>query len=92
MKIGGKYIPLRFIHVWFFHRPATNPAGFYFQPEKDAPMQKEQEQQKTIVTRVPPTLATEVEKAAAKELLSVSSFVRRLLLIAVSAEGHKRAA
>jgi hypothetical protein len=46
---------------------------------------------KIVSTRVPSSLALEIEKAAAQELLTVSSFVRRLLLLAIKA-GQNRAA
>ncbi len=41
---------------------------------------------KTVACRVPATLATEIEKAAAQELMSVSTYVRRLLLLAIRNE------
>jgi hypothetical protein len=47
-----------------------------------------QEEQKIIVNRVPATLADEVARAAQRELLSVSSYVRRLLLTCTGRGGH----
>jgi hypothetical protein len=46
-------------------------------------MQTEEDRQKIIATRVSTTLAIEVEKKAAEEMLSVSCYVRRLLAAAV---------
>ena len=46
-------------------------------------MQTEEERQRTITTRVSTTLATEVEKKAAQEMLTVACFVRRLLAAAI---------
>jgi hypothetical protein len=46
-------------------------------------MQTEEDRQKIIATRVSTTLATEVEKKAAEEMLSVSCYLRRLLAAAV---------
>ena len=48
--------------------------------------------QKTVATRVPADLAAQIEQAAAKELMSVSTFVRRLILLAIRAEQDRRAA
>jgi len=50
------------------------------------------ESTKTVATKVPPALALEIEKAAAQELLSVSSYVRRVLLQAVKAQMDRAAA
>ena len=47
-------------------------------------MERPEKRQKTIITRIPSELASEVEQAAAKELLSVASYVRRVLLYAVT--------
>ena len=48
-----------------------------------------QEEQKIIVTRVPATLADEVARAEQSELLSVSSYVRRVLLACITgSHGH----
>lgn len=53
---------------------------------------EERERKHRIITsRVPPALADEVERAAKKELLTVSSYVRRRLLNAVTG-GPGRAA
>jgi hypothetical protein len=49
-------------------------------------MEAETTVNKIIACRVPTTLAAELEKAAEKELLSVSCYVRRLILNAVSAD------
>ena len=46
-------------------------------------MQTEEERQKIIATRVSTTLAVEIEKKAAEELLTVSCYVRRLLAAAI---------
>jgi hypothetical protein len=53
-------------------------------------MQVEEKHPRIIATRVPPALALELEKAAERELLSVFSYVRRLILLAVN--GDRRAA
>ena len=50
----------------------------------------EEDRQKIIATRVSATLATEVEKAAAEEMLSVACYVRRLLAAVV--RGQQRVA
>ena len=50
------------------------------------------ERQKTVQTRVPSSLATEIEKAAASELMSVSTFVRLVLLRAIKAQNQNRIA
>ena len=50
------------------------------------------QQQKTIVTRVPPALADEIEKRAQKELMPVAAYVRRLLLLATTNDGGPRVA
>ena len=44
------------------------------------------DRQKTVTTSLPLKLASEVERAAARELLSVASFVRRALLAAVQGQ------
>jgi hypothetical protein len=41
---------------------------------------------KIVATRVPSALVIELEKAADRELLSVSAYVRRLILQAVNAD------
>ena len=51
-----------------------------------------QERSKSIITRVNPSLAEQIEKAAEKEALSVASYVRRLLKLAVTTEGQPRVA
>lgn len=48
-------------------------------------------QRKIITTSVPPALASDVERAAREELLSVSSYVRRLLLTATRGNGRAAA-
>jgi hypothetical protein len=42
--------------------------------------------QKTVVTRVSPALAAELEAAAERELLPVATYLRRLIAQAVSAD------
>jgi hypothetical protein len=46
-------------------------------------MQTEEDRQKIIATRISTTLAGEIEKKVAEEMLSVSCYVRRLLAAAV---------
>ena len=55
----------------------------FAQPGEEEAMQIEEDRPKIIATRVSTTLATEVEKKAAEEMLSVSCYVRRLLAAAV---------
>ena len=47
------------------------------------------ETQKKIITRVTPSLAMKIEKAAEAEALSVAAYVRRLLKLALT-EGQPR--
>ena len=49
------------------------------------------ETQKKIITRVTPSLAMEIEKAAEAEALSVAAYVRRLLKLTLT-EGQPRVA
>jgi hypothetical protein len=53
-------------------------------------MQTKEDRQKIIATKVSTTLAAEVEKKAAEEMLSVSCYVRRLL--AATVRGQQRVA
>ena len=48
--------------------------------------------QKTLALRVPQNLADEIERAADRELLPVSAFVRRLLLVAIRQNEEARRA
>ena len=43
--------------------------------------------QRTIITRVPPALADEIERRAKSELMPVAAYVRRLLLLVTTADG-----
>ena len=43
---------------------------------------------KVVVTRVPPSLAIQLEKVAQQEMLPVSAFVRRLILKAMQSESR----
>ena len=45
---------------------------------------------KTIITRVPPSLAEEIEKRAQRELMPVAAYVRRLLLLATTNDASAR--
>jgi hypothetical protein len=53
---------------------------------------QDNKRQKTLITRVPPSLAEEIEKRAQRELMPVAAYVRRLLLKATSNEAGPRAA
>ena len=48
----------------------------------------EKRMQKLIVTRVPPALADLIERRAGQELMPVATYVRRLLLNAVTTESQ----